>query len=141
MTGESAVEPLAKALIATLLLTSSMTVAEAAVLCGIASLDTGDDSGDNLLLETAKAAVRRRADVPNDPEQALPILPPELRLVLTLASNLRECFVLRILLGLNPKLCCELLGISISELQNALFAALRELAFTDRRACDEPRWS
>jgi hypothetical protein len=39
----------------------------------------------------------------------------------------RDCFVLRILAGLSPEVCAELLDVSISELEGAVCAALNQL--------------
>jgi hypothetical protein len=40
---------------------------------------------------------------------------------------LRECFVLRILMGLSPRVSAELLDISITEFEDAIYAALNQL--------------
>jgi DNA-directed RNA polymerase specialized sigma24 family protein len=40
---------------------------------------------------------------------------------------LRDCFVLRILAGLSREVCAELLDVSISELEDTLCHALKQL--------------
>ena len=39
----------------------------------------------------------------------------------------RECFVLRILVGLSPEVCAELLDISLTEFEEARYEALNQL--------------
>jgi hypothetical protein len=39
----------------------------------------------------------------------------------------RDCFVLRILVGISPEICAGLLDISINEFEDAICAALNQL--------------
>jgi len=106
------------------LLTGATKTAEAAVIHGIDACE--DLSPHGLLVEAVRSAVRRQvnsADGPYEVER----LPPELQRLFTLQAVLRRCFVLRILLGLSPEVCAELLEISVSEFENALYGALTQL--------------
>jgi hypothetical protein len=87
---------------AALLVMGSTEAAENAVLDGIAALEFGYLVDDVLLVETVKSAIQRRADFPGQSEQALPL---ELRRLFLLAPISRDCFVLRVLLGLTPEIC------------------------------------
>lgn len=107
-----------------LLLAGSTATAEAAVLVGIDGC--GDLSFCDLLLQTVISAIRQRARSPyalDLPEE----LPPELRRLFKLDSLLRDVFVLRILAGFVPAVCAELLQISISDFERALYDALNQL--------------
>src|SRR5438552_12419074 len=102
-----------------LLLTGATRTAEEAVIHGIASCE--DLSHRALLMETVRSAIGRRtkpADGPYDVDS----LPTELRRLFNLQPLLRECFVLRILVGLSPNVCAELLDISITEFEDAIYA-------------------
>jgi len=94
--------------------------AEAAVLDGIAELGLGQLSGGSLILESAKAAVQRRADLEDQSEPLLPMLRLELRRLFLLVPKNRDYFVLRVLIGLTPELCSEMLSGPISEVEDAL---------------------
>jgi len=127
MTGEcETVEALHKAFWIALLLTGSFEAAEAAVLDGIAVLEPDHISGDNLLLATAKSAIQRCTEF-LEQSGGLSLLPLELRRLFRLAPNHRECFALRILIGLTSELCSGILHLSINEVDDALYTALREL--------------
>jgi hypothetical protein len=79
-----------------------------------------------LLIEAVRSAVRRRtksSDGPYDVDG----LPAELRRLFMLQPLPRFCFVLRILAGLSPEVCAELLDISVTELEDAVCSALTEL--------------
>jgi hypothetical protein len=137
MTGEcETVEPLPKAFWIALLLTGSIEAAEAAVLDGIAALELDHISGDSLLRATAKSAIQRRTEFLGQSEE-LSILPLELRRLFLLAPRYRDCFVLRVLIGLTPELCSGILHLSIHEVDDALCAALEELPRID--TCDMDR--
>lgn len=56
------------------------------------------------------------------------LLPPELRRVLRLPTDLRQCFVLRILAGLPGAVCAPLLHKEISQVEEAAGAAAQMLA-------------
>ena len=107
-----------------LLLTDAMKTAEAAVMQGIGACE--DLSPRGLLIEASRSAVQRRtksSDGPCEVER----LPPELRRLFILQPLPRQCFVLRILVGLTREVCAELLEISVTECEGALYAALIEL--------------
>jgi hypothetical protein len=112
---------------AAFLLTGSTEVAENAVLDGIAALEFGHFVDDVLLVETVKSAIQRRADFPGQSEQAPSHLPLELRRLLLLAPISRDCFVLRVLLGIPPATCSAVLHLTIHEIEEVLCAALQEL--------------
>ncbi len=127
MTDESEmIDALPNAFCMALLLTENVEAAEAAVLDGIDAQELDRISGDSLLLATAKSAVRRRIEIPKQSE-GLSFLPFELRRLLLLAPNYRDCFVLWALIGLNAELCSGILHLSIHEVENALYTALQEL--------------
>ena len=107
-----------------LLLTGDTTTAEAAVTRAIDACEALSSGG--LLIEAVRSAVRRRtksSDGPYDVDG----LPTELRRLFMLQPLLRHCFVLRILAGLSPEVCAELLDISVTEFEDAVPAALTEL--------------
>jgi hypothetical protein len=109
----------------TALLVSGITrTAEAAVLDGIAACE--DISHQDFIIYTVKSAIRRRAKSA-EVLDGLSLLPPALRAVLMLQPPSRDCYVLRILVGLSPEVCAGLLDISIPEFQDALCGALNEL--------------
>ncbi len=127
MIGESEmVKALPNAFWVALLLTGTIEAAEAAVLDGIAAIELDRISGNSLLLATAKSAILRRIEIPEQSE-GLSILPLELRRLFLLAPNDRDCFVLRALIGLPPELCSGILSLSIHEVESALYTALQEL--------------
>jgi hypothetical protein len=111
-----------------LLVSGSVTTAELAVLDGV---DTCDDlSHPGFLIETVRSAIRRRRELAGRVD-GLELLAPELRSVVALRPLLRDCFVLRVLVGLCPEVCVELLGLSIAEFEDAVCDALRELPLLD----------
>ena len=107
-----------------LLLAGATKTAEAAVLDGIGACE--DLSHRSLLIESVRSAIRRRTKSA-DTADALELLPPELRRLFMLQPLSRDCFVLRILAGLSPDVCAELLDVSITELEDAVCAALNQL--------------
>ena len=138
MTGEcEIVETLPKAFCISVLLTGSVQAAEAVVSEGIAALELDQISSDSLLLATVKSAILRRAEFLEQSE-GLSILPLELRRLFLLAANHRDCFVLRVLIGLIPELCSGILHLSIHEAEDALYAALQELPRIETYDMDRP---
>ena len=107
-----------------LLLTGATKTAEAAVMCAIDALE--DPSHRGLLIEAVRSAVRQPTKS-EDVLDALDLLPHELRRLFMLQPLLRECFVLRILVGLSPEVGAELLDISMAEFEDAVYAALTQL--------------
>jgi hypothetical protein len=116
---------------AAFLLTGSTEVAENAVLDGIAALKIGNFVDDVLLVETAKSAIQRSADFPGQSQPAPSHLPLELRRLFLLAPISRDCFVVRVLLGITPGTCSGILHVTIQETKEVLCAALQELPFLE----------
>jgi DNA-directed RNA polymerase specialized sigma24 family protein len=107
-----------------LLLGAATSTAEAAVLDGIDAC--GHLSHRGFLIETVRSTIRRRMKSAHAVDE-IELLPPELRRLFLLPPLLRDCFVLRILVGLSPEVCAELLDVSITELEDAVCAALNQL--------------
>ena len=132
MTAESELfKALDKAYWTALLLTGGPEVAESAVLDGIAFLEFDHISGDSLLFETVKSAIRRCPYFTNQFEQAFALLPLELRRVLLLAPTRRHCFVLRFLLGVPSEVCSGILDLSVQEVDDALRTGIQELPLVE----------
>ena len=108
-----------------LLLTGDTRTAGAAVTHGIGACE--DLSPGSLLIEAVRSAVRRRPKSSDGPYE-VDGLPAELRRLFMLQPLFRHCFVLRILVRLSPEDCAELLEISVTEFEDAVFGALTELA-------------
>src|SRR5271168_1640726 len=83
-----------------LLLAGTTKTAEAAVMDGISACE--DLSHRGLLVEAVRSTLRRRTKSAHDSD-AIELLPPELRRLLMLQQHSRDCFVLRILVGLSPE--------------------------------------
>jgi hypothetical protein len=109
-----------------LLLAGTSKAAEAAVMDGIGACE--DLSHRGLLIEAVRSTLRQRTKSTDGPG-ALELLPPELRRLFMLQPLSRDCFVLRILVGLSPEVCAELLDVSITEFEDAVCAALNRLPF------------
>jgi len=107
-----------------LLLAGATKTAELAVLDGIDACK--DISHRSLLIETVRATIRRRTESP-DVVDGVNLLPSELRRLLCLQPIVRDCFILRILVQLPHEVCAELLKISITEYEVALWGALNQL--------------
>jgi hypothetical protein len=120
-------QALPQAFCTALLLTGGTKPAEAAVLYVIAELALDELSGGSLILESAKAAIQRRADLEDQSEQPFSMLPFELQRLFLLVPKNRDCFVLRVLIGLTPAQCSEMLHLSISEVEDSLYTAVQEL--------------
>jgi DNA-directed RNA polymerase specialized sigma24 family protein len=107
-----------------LLLAGATKTAELAVLDGIDACE--NISPRRLLIETVRSTIRRRTESPHVPD-GINLLPPELRRLFSLQPDSRDCFVLRILVQLPPEMCADLLEISITEYEDALYKALNQL--------------
>src|SRR6266853_4582426 len=116
---------------AALMLTGSTQAAEHAVLDGIAATEFDSVMGDVFLLETVKAAIQRRPDSLHQSQQTPAHLPLELRRLFLLTPISRDCFVLRILLGITTRTCSGILNLTIEEAHHALCAALEALPFLE----------
>ena len=109
------------------LLTGNTSHAEDAVLDAIQALDSEQVSEEALLRAAIMAAVMpRRETTAGAQDQA--ILPPELTRVLHLPTDLRHCFVLRILAGLPEVDCARILNLSIPLVEERICRAVRRLA-------------
>jgi hypothetical protein len=113
--------------------TGSTDAAEYAVLDGIAALNVGRIAADVLLIETARSAMRRRADLGSQSAQASSHLPWELQRLYLLAPIQRDCFVLRVLLGITVGSCSRILNLGIKDFEEMLCAALQELPRLEAR--------
>jgi hypothetical protein len=87
-------EVLEHAFRAALMLTGRADLAENAVLDGIAGLESNDDLEKALVGKTVESAFRRRANFPNQSQQALALLPRELYRLISLAPVSRDCYIL-----------------------------------------------
>jgi hypothetical protein len=117
---------------AAFMLTGSTQTAELAVLDGIAATEFDGAMGDVFLLETVKAAIQRRPDSAHQSQQPPSCLPLELRRLFLLAPISRDCFVLRVLLGITPQTCSGILNLTIEEEHHAFCAALEALPFPEQ---------
>jgi hypothetical protein len=114
-----------EAFLSALLLTGAIDVADQAVSTAIATMGC-DGSVDELLVATAKYAIQLRdkclteAEVPSS-------LPPELRRLFLLSSVGRDCFVLRILMGLTQAMSSKILNLDGDEFDEGLCRALSDL--------------
>ncbi len=113
------------------MLTGSAEVAENAILDGITASDFGNIVDDVFLVETVKSAIQRRADFQGQSKQPPSHLPLELRRLFLLAPISRDCFVLRVLLGITPGTCSGILHLTIQETEEVLCSALQELPFLE----------
>ena len=116
---------------AALLLTGTATAAERAVLQAISSLSPAALTSGTLLHRTIALSIEHsRHDETKRGELGIaPLnLPLELKAVLHLKSKLRQCFVLRMLLGLSVRDCVSLLQLSEDEVADNVCAAMLWLA-------------
>jgi hypothetical protein len=112
---------------AAFLLTGSADLAENAFLHGIAGLESSDDLSNALLAKTIRFVIWQQANVPNRLERTLALLPDELQRLIRLAPVPRDCFMLRILFGINAANCAAILNLTIEQFEVSLCAALRQL--------------
>ena len=117
-----------KAFWAAVLLTADTAFAEEAVQEAILSLDMEDLSTDALLICVATLSIQRSYCPEATGNQISLKLPEELRNVLKLPRMLRQCFVLRFLLGLPESICASLLHRDRQEICDATCAAASELS-------------
>ena len=114
------------AFLAALMLTGTIEAAEQAVSDAIATSGCGVHV-EELLVATAKCAVQlRHGCCPGLGVSS--ILPPELRRLFSLSSVDRQCFVLRMLMGLNPEVISEILNLHRDEVEESLCRAVRDLS-------------
>jgi hypothetical protein len=115
-----------EAFLSALMLTGGIEVAEQTVSTAIATMGC-DDSVDELLVATAKCAIQLRGEY--SPEAEIPSsLPPELQRLFLLSSVGRDCFVLRMLMGVTREMSSEILNVDTNEVDEALCRALSDLS-------------
>ena len=125
-----------RAYITALLLTASAERAEAAILEGHRVTDLDSTPGEALLGQAVNAAIKVQSETSEQPledlERASSMLPFELRRVLHLQPALRQCFVLRFLMGLPREVCARLLRLEIRQVDERARTALLELPTIQR---------
>lgn len=118
------------------LLIGDLTEAENAVMEAIDSWDPSRDDGEQLFQITLRAAVARRpialfstdSTENGATEWKLPI---ELHRVLKLPPDLRQSFVLRVLVGLSLQVCAQILEVGAREISEHCCAAMTRLSAFD----------
>jgi hypothetical protein len=142
--GNGVSKALDEVFIAAILLTGCTELAERAVGEAIETLGDNEISEDMVLRGTISAAVTPEMMAGNEgsrqPQPTVSWLPVPLRRVLLLPRNLRQAFVLRLLLGMPRDRCSQLLRLDERKLdehvrQAAIFLSQGH-SFTDR-----PRWA
>src|SRR5258708_35223051 len=123
-------QEVARTFVTALLLTGSTQRAEAAVLETIEATRLKEMSAGTLLEGTVSASLAgqiagHKIDL-GDP--AISSLPVELRNVLNLPSDCRQCFVLRVLLGLRREVTARILHIEACQIDELSSIAARTLA-------------
>jgi DNA-directed RNA polymerase specialized sigma24 family protein len=124
-------QAIGKAFVTAVLLTRSAQRAEGAVTRAILS-NACDSRADEILRSTVEAAID--ADIPMSPVKledtvaAVSALPPGLRGIVQLATQLRHCMVLRVLLGWPRTECAAMLRLSLAEIDEYTSAAACALA-------------
>jgi hypothetical protein len=116
-----------RALLTAQLLTGSLEQAEKAVLEAIDWWNPSEEP-EVLFHRVVEAAARQSQEVPASSEASRLHLPNELKAVLRLAPQPRNCFVLRILLGLGTQGCARLLRSNSKQVEDYTRAALQGLA-------------
>ncbi len=109
------------------LLTGRTDLAEKAVLDGIAGLEPNDAIEKALVAKTIVCVIRQRADFSNQMESALSLLPHELQRLNLLAPVARDCFILRVLLGISSAKCAAILNLTREEFEERLCAAFQPI--------------
>lgn len=122
MTAENQIR---EAFLAALMLTGTAEAAEQAVTDAIGNSEC-DGALDELPVATAKRAMQLRDR--GLPQAELPTnLPPELQRLFSLSTLGRDCFVLRMLMGLTPEVISGILNLDRDEVDEALCRALSHL--------------
>jgi hypothetical protein len=139
-----------KAFVTAFLLSGNAERAEDAVSESIARMTIEDSSDEELLQGAVKAAVRPQAQPCSAPREWQPAylrLPLELRRVLCLARYARQCFVLRVLVGLPSEACAVLLNSNADQVDRGACAAMVQLAsnratrFATHSGCGGSGWT
>jgi hypothetical protein len=120
---------LSRIFVAAYLLTGSAEQPEKAMLESTQQLNAGATHDGCPPWKAIVAAIMRRCrDSVEAIDEALTILPIELRRVLWLSPRLRQCFVLRVLMAMPRQYCAGLLGIDAEEVDASSGLAAQELA-------------
>jgi hypothetical protein len=124
-------EYLATPFLTAFLLTGSAKRAEAAMLEGIRAWDGEVDPDEELLRNTVRAALGRRQTSrlqPAEETAQAPQLPVELQRVARLPLDLRQCYVLRLLVGWSREACARLLFLDTDAVDRDTGLAAQALA-------------
>jgi hypothetical protein len=126
------------AFFAALMLTGTIEAAEQAVSGAIATSRCGV-AVEELLVDTAKCAVLLRDGC--SPGVGIPsTLPPKLRRLFSLSSVDRQCFVLRMLMGLTPDVTSGILNLNRDKVDEALCRAVRHLPRNEQISGEQNGW-
>ena len=119
------------AFLTALLVAGDSEHAEAATAHAIRSIDGPDVSDEALIVAALKAAISSSPERPArdwDLDGELSFLPPALRRLSRLTMDHRNCFVLRMLVGLSREECSCVLGCSPKHIDEGTCAAMVNLA-------------
>jgi DNA-directed RNA polymerase specialized sigma24 family protein len=119
------------AFLAALLVAGDSEQAEAATAHAIRSIDGPDVSDEALIVAALKAAIsssQERAVGDWDLDGELSFLPPALKCLSRLGMDHRNCFVLRMLVGLSREECSRVLGRSPKQIDEVTCTAMVNLA-------------
>jgi hypothetical protein len=122
---------IARAFLAAFLLSADEVVAERAVEKCLARLNSAEIKPDTVTLATLTIArqLQSESELTSQLSASVPEwLPSELQHVVGLRADARSCFVLRLLHGLRPDVCANILGMTVSQLESCTQEALCELA-------------
>ncbi len=137
MTTESQMrEAAGRAFVTAFLLSGDAERAEAIVLKSIGSMNRGEASSDELIRDAVYAAVEPEevpVRFPKKRKPAFSMLPFELQGVLDLPHYPRQCFVLRVLVGLPREVCAKLLSSKVLQIDEGARAAMLQLPATGTR--------
>ncbi len=130
-------EVVSRAFLTAHLLTAGAEQAEAAVTEALRSWSPDRDSHETLFEKVLEAAIRIRTGLPMPAELTgvRSNFPVQLRAVLELPTLLRQCFILRVLVGLRSQDCVRLLNLRSSQVAEYTSAAIESLAATRYRGC------
>lgn len=121
-----------QAFLTALLLTGSAERAEDAVTEALDLWDEGEEN-EALTYAAARAAVTARGESKTlayeELESALLLVPAELRGILRLSSQQRQCLVFRVLLRLPRRACARALDLNIRQIDRCTAAALEKVSF------------
>jgi DNA-directed RNA polymerase specialized sigma24 family protein len=129
-------DTISRAFLTAHLLTASTEQAESATMEAIDSWNPDEQTSEVLFRSVvdaaARAHVKHAPSISNKSGVAESYLPVELRAVLRLTPQLRRCFVLRVLAGLSPQVCAQLLHLHSRRVDRYACAALECLGGLDQ---------